>query len=102
MFGRIAGINKKHKPEAILETLYMLLSCDFTLTMMAFPAKRDRRVTVKESEKQMMVLESYEEKCRRVQEFNLISDLIGIELQMYHETAPFKRTRYYISGIDIL
>ena len=30
-----------------------------------------------------------------------IGDMIGIELQMYEETAPFKRTRYYLSGIDM-
>ena len=104
------------------------------------------------------VLETYEEKRERVQEFNLTSDLfagkvfedveasqelcrillrdqsvvlqsvrtqyvirnlenrsmeldilaerdsgdmIGIEIQMYEETAPFKRTRYYLSGIDM-
>lgn len=28
-------------------------------------------------------------------------DMIGIELQMYPETAPFRRTRYYLSGIDM-
>ena len=28
-------------------------------------------------------------------------DVIGIEIQMYEETAPFKRTRYYLSGIDM-
>lgn len=28
-------------------------------------------------------------------------DIIGIELQMYSETAPFRRTRYYLSGIDM-
>ena len=27
--------------------------------------------------------------------------LVAIELQMYKETAPFKRTRYYLSGIDM-
>ena len=27
--------------------------------------------------------------------------LVVIELQMYRETAPFKRTRYYLSGIDM-
>lgn len=28
-------------------------------------------------------------------------DMIGIEIQMYEETAPFRRTRYYLSGIDM-
>ena len=28
-------------------------------------------------------------------------DVIGIEIQMYEETAPYKRTRYYLSGIDM-
>ena len=28
-------------------------------------------------------------------------DVVGIEIQMYTETAPFKRTRYYLSGIDM-
>ena len=28
-------------------------------------------------------------------------DIVGIEIQMYEETAPFKRTRYYLSGIDM-
>ena len=28
-------------------------------------------------------------------------DVVGIEIQMYEETAPFKRTRYYLSGIDM-
>ena len=28
-------------------------------------------------------------------------DIVGVELQMYEETAPFKRTRYYLSGIDM-
>ena len=28
-------------------------------------------------------------------------DMIGIEIQMYVETAPFRRTRYYLSGIDM-
>lgn len=28
-------------------------------------------------------------------------ELVAIELQMYKETAPFKRTRYYLSGIDM-
>ena len=28
-------------------------------------------------------------------------DVIGVEIQMYEETAPFKRTRYYLSGIDM-
>ena len=28
-------------------------------------------------------------------------DVIGIEIQMYDEIAPFKRTRYYLSGIDM-
>ena len=28
-------------------------------------------------------------------------DVIGIEIQMYEEAAPFKRTRYYLSGIDM-
>ena len=28
-------------------------------------------------------------------------DMVGIEIQMYEETAPFKRTRYYLSGIDM-
>ena len=28
-------------------------------------------------------------------------DIIGVEIQMYEETAPFKRTRYYLSGIDM-
>ena len=28
-------------------------------------------------------------------------DVVGIEIQMYQETAPFKRTRYYLSGIDM-
>ena len=108
--------------------------------------------------KEKTVLETYEEKRERVQEFNLTSDLfaskvfedvnacqelcrillrdqsvmlrsvrtqyvirnlethsieldilaerdsgdvIGIEIQMYEETAPFKRTRYYLSGIDM-
>ena len=108
--------------------------------------------------KEKTVLESYEEKRKRVQEFNLTSDLfaskvfedvdacqelcrillwdksivlrsvrtqyvirnlethsieldilaerdsgemVGIEIQMYEETAPFKRTRYYLSGIDM-
>ena len=116
--------------------------------------KRDRRAMVKEK----TVLQTYEEKRERVQEFNLTSDLfagkvfegieacqelcrlllrdqsvvlqnvrtqyvirnlethsmeldifaernngdmVGIELQMYEETAPFKRTRYYLSGIDM-
>lgn len=30
-----------------------------------------------------------------------IGDVIGIEIQMYDETALFKRTRYYLSGIDM-
>ena len=108
--------------------------------------------------KEKTVLESYEEKRKLVQEFNLTSDLfagkvfedvnacqelcrilmrdqtvvlqsvrtqyvirnlethsmeldilaerdsgdmVGIEIQMYEETAPFKRTRYYLSGIDM-
>ena len=108
--------------------------------------------------KEKTVLQTYEEKKERVQEFNLTSDLfagkvfedieacqelcrlllrdqsvvlksvrtqyvirnlathsleldilaerdngdmVGIELQMYEETAPFKRTRYYLSGIDM-
>ena len=108
--------------------------------------------------KEKTILELYEEKRDRVQEFNLTSDLfaskvfedvdacqelciillqdpavmlrsvrtqyvirnlethsieldilaerdgggvIGIEIQMYEETAPFKRTRYYLSGIDM-
>ena len=108
--------------------------------------------------KEKKVLETYEEKKKRVQEFNLTSDLfaskvfedveasqelcrilmqdraivledvrtqyvirnlethsmeldilaerdsgdvIGIEIQMYEETSPFKRTRYYLSGIDM-
>ena len=28
-------------------------------------------------------------------------NVIGIEIQMYEEEAPFKRTRYYLSGIDM-
>ena len=28
-------------------------------------------------------------------------DMIGIEIQMYEEPSPFKRTRYYLSGIDM-
>ena len=28
-------------------------------------------------------------------------NVIGIEIQMYGEEAPFKRTRYYLSGIDM-
>ncbi len=28
-------------------------------------------------------------------------NLINVELQMYQEPAPFKRTRYYLSGIDM-
>ena len=28
-------------------------------------------------------------------------DMVGIEIQMYEEAAPFKRTRYYLSGIDM-
>ena len=28
-------------------------------------------------------------------------DVVGIEIQMYDEEAPFKRTRYYLSGIDM-
>ena len=28
-------------------------------------------------------------------------DIVGVEIQMYIETAPFKRTRYYLSGIDM-
>ena len=28
-------------------------------------------------------------------------DVVGSEIQMYTETAPFKRTRYYLSGIDM-
>ena len=28
-------------------------------------------------------------------------EMVGIEIQMYEETAPFKRTRYYLSGIDM-
>ena len=28
-------------------------------------------------------------------------DMVGIEIQMYAETAPFKRTRSYLSGIDM-
>ena len=28
-------------------------------------------------------------------------DMVGIEIQMYDEEAPFKRTRYYLSGIDM-
>ena len=28
-------------------------------------------------------------------------DVVGIEIQMYEEMAPFKRTRYYLSGIDM-
>ena len=28
-------------------------------------------------------------------------DMVGIEIQMYTETAPFKRMRYYLSGIDM-
>ena len=108
--------------------------------------------------KERTILETYEEKRERVQEFNLTSDLfaskvfedvlacqelcgillrdrtielqsvrtqyvirnlvthsmeldilaernngdiVGIEIQMYAETAPFKRTRYYLSGIDM-
>ena len=27
--------------------------------------------------------------------------IVGIEIQMYEETAPLKRTRYYLSGIDM-
>lgn len=116
--------------------------------------EKDRRTAVKERK----VLETYEKKRERVQEFNLTSDLfagkvfedveacqelcrillqersavlqsvrtqyvirnlethsmeldilaerdngdvIGIEIQMYEETAPFRRTRYYLSGIDM-
>lgn len=108
--------------------------------------------------KERKVLETYEKKRERVQEFNLTSDLfagkvfedvgacqelcrillqersvvlqsvrtqyvirnlethsmeldilaerdngdvICIEIQMYEETAPFRRTRYYLSGIDM-
>ena len=108
--------------------------------------------------KEKTVLENYEEKRKRVQEFNLTSDLfaskvfedvkacqelcrlllrdqsivlqnvrtqyvirnlvthsmeldilvernngdvIGVEIQMYDEESPFKRTRYYLSGIDM-
>ena len=108
--------------------------------------------------KENTVLETYEEKRERVQEFNLTSDLfagkvfedveasqelcrillrdqsvvlqgvrtqyairnlethsmeldilaeedngdlVGVEIQMYAETSPFKRTRYYLSGIDM-
>ena len=68
--------------------------------------------------KEKAVLESYEQKRERVREFNLTSmenhsmeldilaekadgGLVAIELQMYKETAPFKRTRYYLSGIDM-
>ena len=108
--------------------------------------------------KEKTVLESYEEKRKLVQEFNLTSDLfaskvfedvdacrelcrilmrdqsvvlknvrtqyvirnlethsmeldilaerdngdiVGIDIQMYSETAPLKRTRYYLSGIDM-
>ena len=108
--------------------------------------------------KEKTVLETYEEKQARVQEFNLTSDLfaskvfedvdacqelcrillrdssvilqnvrtqyairnlethsmeldilaernngdvVGVEIQMYAETAPFKWTRYYLSGIDM-
>ena len=28
-------------------------------------------------------------------------DMVGIEIQMYTETAPLKRTRYYLCGIDM-
>lgn len=28
-------------------------------------------------------------------------DVVGIEIQMYDDEAPFKRTRYYLSGIDM-
>ena len=28
-------------------------------------------------------------------------DVVGIEIQMYEEAEPFKRTRYYLSGIDM-
>ena len=28
-------------------------------------------------------------------------DVIGVEIQMYEEKAPFRRTRYYLSGIDM-
>ena len=28
-------------------------------------------------------------------------DVVSVEIQMYEETAPFKRTRYYLSGIDM-
>lgn len=31
----------------------------------------------------------------------LDGEMVGIEIQMYAETAPFKRTRYYLSGIDM-
>ena len=122
--------------------------------VMAVLYEKDRRVTVKEK----TVLETYEEKRKWAQEFNLTSDLfaskvfedvgasqelcrillrdwsvilqdvrtqyvirnletrsmqldilaeknngdiVGIEIQMYEETAPFKRTRYYLSGIDM-
>ena len=130
--------------------------CTFAsaITVVAVLYERDRRAMVKEK----TVLETYEEKRRRLQEFSLTSDLfaskvfedvgacqelcrillrersitiqsvrtqyvirslethsmeldilaeknngdvIGIEIQMYEETAPFKRTRYYLSGIDM-
>ena len=132
-------------PETILSYLAVVL---------VLYEKRDGRATVKEK----MILENYEEKRARVQEFNLTSDLfagkvfedvgacqelcrillqdqsimiqsvrtqyvirnlethsmeldilaerdngyiVGIEIQMYIEAAPFKRTRYYLSGIDM-
>lgn len=31
----------------------------------------------------------------------ITGDMIGIELQMYSEPAPFRRTRYYMSCIDV-
>lgn len=38
------------------------------------------------------VIESFEE--------NVVGNMINIELQMYKEKAPFRRSRYYLSSID--
>ena len=52
--------------------------------------------------KEKTVLETYEEK----RELDILAersngDMVGIEIQMYTETAPLKWTRYYLSGIDM-
>ena len=63
---------------------------------------RERSITIQSVRTQYVIrsLETHSMELDILAEKNN-GDVIGIEIQMYEETAPFKRTRYYLSGIDM-